>query len=539
MKIHTKHCLSYLCRVSCLPFLWVCLCFTPSATLASSSVNVPLDSWVYPALGKLEAYGLIDSAMSGTKPYSRLEVGRLAGEAMEKWQAEESKKKIWGFAEKELIPFLLERFKVEFRAELIERGFLEGAKSPTFLKPVDEIVLRYQYQSHDSIVRPQVTGSNPPNQSLYPINNNDGIVYQRGSNFTGEIRGQARLWDHISFYYEPIFKALGHEDAQLDLEKGYVKAEAFNLELEVGRDSLWWGPGYSGGLIMTNNARPFDMVQLSTPQPYRIPLIGLFKFNTFLTRLDYGQEPQLGASTIPHPYLWGTRLDFKPHPRFEMGLSRIIMFGGEGRESLDFEDYLKTLFSRTSEREPKQGQNQQFAVDFAFRWPDFYRILPVIRSFKLYGEWMMDDTTQWGYLAGLHLQDLFLTGRADLRLEYIDTSWHKVPTSLDTHNEYPSIFHDRLFGYYAGGNVQDFFARLDVHLSTKFQLGLDGDVANQGKKLDVTTMTYRYGMDLEYLLGYKTSLKVRYILEKLEDPNNIAGGDATHHFLGMEFRKRF
>ena len=126
MKIHAKHCLSYLCRVSCLPLLWVCLCFTPSVALASSSVNVPLDSWVDPALEKLEAYGLIDSAISGTKPYSRLEVGRFAGEAMEKWQVAESEKKISGFAQKELNPFLLERFRVEFRAELVERGLRAG-----------------------------------------------------------------------------------------------------------------------------------------------------------------------------------------------------------------------------------------------------------------------------------------------------------------------------------------------------------------------------------------------------------------------------
>jgi len=45
-------------------------------------VNVPLDSWVYGALDRLEGYGLIDSALSGTKPYSRLEVARLLGAAM-------------------------------------------------------------------------------------------------------------------------------------------------------------------------------------------------------------------------------------------------------------------------------------------------------------------------------------------------------------------------------------------------------------------------------------------------------------------------
>jgi len=64
-------------------------------------------SSVYPALEKLEAYGLVDSAMSGAKPFSRLEVARMVGEAMEAWQEAKPKKKISGFAEKELIPSLL------------------------------------------------------------------------------------------------------------------------------------------------------------------------------------------------------------------------------------------------------------------------------------------------------------------------------------------------------------------------------------------------------------------------------------------------
>ena len=50
----------------------------PSCAFAVSSVNVPLDSWVYGALDRLEGYGLVDSALSGTRPYTRLEAGRLA-----------------------------------------------------------------------------------------------------------------------------------------------------------------------------------------------------------------------------------------------------------------------------------------------------------------------------------------------------------------------------------------------------------------------------------------------------------------------------
>lgn len=91
----------------------------PSYAFAISSVNVPLDSWVYGALDRLEGYRLVDSALSGTKPYTRLEVSRLAAEAMRKWGELLSRKKPSGFLERELIPSLLERFKKEFKPELI------------------------------------------------------------------------------------------------------------------------------------------------------------------------------------------------------------------------------------------------------------------------------------------------------------------------------------------------------------------------------------------------------------------------------------
>jgi len=40
--------------------------------LGAVSTNVPLDHWSYGAIEKLADYGLIDSAMPGTKPFSRI-----------------------------------------------------------------------------------------------------------------------------------------------------------------------------------------------------------------------------------------------------------------------------------------------------------------------------------------------------------------------------------------------------------------------------------------------------------------------------------
>jgi membrane-associated phospholipid phosphatase len=53
------------------------------------SPSVPLDSWVYPALEKLAALGLIETAFIGMKPWTRMECSQLTEEAGEALQREE------------------------------------------------------------------------------------------------------------------------------------------------------------------------------------------------------------------------------------------------------------------------------------------------------------------------------------------------------------------------------------------------------------------------------------------------------------------
>lgn len=510
------------------------LALLASLSFALSSVNVPLDSWVYDALARLEGYGLIDSALSGTKPYSRLEAARLAAEAQRKWEERQPKKKSSDFAGKELIPSLLGRLKKEFKVELVELGVVEGSRAPTYLKPVDEVILKYVFQTDNPVIRPQ--NANPPQHTIYPIYNNDGVVYQKYHNFTAEFQGEGRLWNHFSFYYRPIVKAFEGESVQVDLEKGYIKAEGARIELEVGRDSLRWGPGYHGALLMTNNARPFDLIKLSNPQPFLLPLLGPFKFNLFLSRLDYG-EP-----SVPKPLLYGLRFNIKPHPIFEFGISHIVIFEGEGRKDLSFSDYVSILYSNRN-LSGKLESNQQVAIDLVLRWPNFDKILPLARSLKFYGEYGAEDTgflpDRRAYLLGLFLNDFFLTGRIDLRLEYANTSPRDVPSAWYTHNDYPPIFHERIFGHHVGSNGEDYFARLTAYLSPKLLLGIDFDVETHGSRLSAKTNSYQWGTDLDYLINDRMRLKGRYIMELFKDPNSIAGGDSTHHLFGLEFRYSF
>ena len=50
-------------------------------TTATGSVYVPLDSWIYPAFERLIAWGYIDSAYLGLRPWTRLSCVRMLARA--------------------------------------------------------------------------------------------------------------------------------------------------------------------------------------------------------------------------------------------------------------------------------------------------------------------------------------------------------------------------------------------------------------------------------------------------------------------------
>lgn len=515
-------------RTSLLALLFF-LSFLPSAR-GNSSVNIPLDSWVYPALEKLESYGLIRSLLSGARPYTRLEAARLAAEAMKRWEAMPPQTS--SFAGKELIPKLLQRLRRELRLELIDRGDLAGAPAATYIKPVDQVILKTVYQTDAPVVRPQL--GPPATETVYPVYNNDGIVYRKGNNFTSELEGEGRIWNHLSFYYRPIFLVREGEDAQVRLEKGYLKAEALNLELEVGRDSLWWGPGHHGALIMTRNARPFDLIKLSNSYPFILPVLGAFKFNLFLSRLDPEQP------FIARPLLYGLRLDLKPHPVLELGVSHMAIFEGEGRKDLSVAEVFRILYSNTSRDNTKLESNQQLALDLALRWPHMDRFLPLAKSLKIYGEMGAEDRgvlpDRRSYLVGLALYDLFLTGRADVRLEYANTSPHSEPSAWYTHGAYPPLFHGRIFGHPAGSNADDLYARLAGYITSSLTLGVYFDLMKQGIRQNPETRSYQYGADFAWLLSERSSIQGMYLYEVFQDRSGIAGGNAHHQIALLEFR---
>lgn len=417
------------------------------------STNVPLDHWSYDAVDKLANYGLIDSAMLVTKPISRLEMGRHIARARESLDDMKDVPQILGR--------ILERLEREFRGELIVLGAIDASYDTTFVKPVEDPYVKYLYARRQ------------PN-----IENLRGDVFDEGSNFRAGLATRGKIADRAAFYLHPEFAAGSDSGSDFDLIEGYGKVMAGPFEIQTGKDSLWWGPGYRGSVLMSTNAEPLTMIKVTNPHPVALPWVfrrlGLFRAEWFLAQLEEDR-------VIPDARLSGIRVNLKPFPLLEVAFSRVSMFDGEGQPDVGFVDYAKLFLARTERIEDNQlaGFDASLLIPLS-DLPLVYR-LPM-RSVKLYVDGAGEDEggmfpSKWGWIFGGQFNDIFKTGRTDLRFEYADNHVVRNPNVFYNHNIYRSgyTYEGRVMGHYMGTDSRALSWQLHHYLTEDIILDLTYD----------------------------------------------------------------
>ena len=143
---------------------------------------------------------------------------------------------------------------------------------------------------------------------------------------SARIELQAKNWSAraaVTYAVDPE----DNEDIRLD--GSYLAGTAANWVLGAGAIDRWWGPGWSNSLILSTNARPMPAVWLNRKdaKAFETPWlswIGPWQFTVFGGQYESERE-------IPKAKLIGMRATFRPVQGLDIGLSRAIMFGGEGR----------------------------------------------------------------------------------------------------------------------------------------------------------------------------------------------------------------
>jgi hypothetical protein len=495
-----KKALSFILILVCLPFC-----------CGLVSTNVPLNHWSYRTVDKLIAHGLIESSMS-TKPFSRLEMARLITQADEKARLSNE--------ENEIILGILERLKTEFQDELNTTGHMDGNPVGDFLKPIEAPYVKY------------LSASKQPD-----LENRRGDVFEKDSNLRFGFVSRMRLFNQAALYIHPEYSQSTHDtDKDAEFIEAYGKIMLGPLEIQAGKDSLWWGPGHHGALLMSNNAEPFKMIKISNPQPVQLPWIfrtlGPFKAVLFLTKLEKDRF-------VPETELIGMRINFKPHPILEIGLSRSVMLGGQTRPDLAVRDYWDIFWASKENRPGKLDNNQLAGFDVSLQFP-LCRPLPG-RTLKLYTECIGEDEagglpSNFGKMYGLRLGDILRTGRTDLIFEYANNNVPGKPNVFYNHHIYRSgyTYRSRIIGHHMGTDSEDWFLRISHYLNKDLILGLeyDREIDTLSSSPDQTTDIY--AVDLTYFTSKNWQIKTGYRYEDQKNSRFVSGQTKNTHIFSLD-----
>jgi len=463
------------------------------AKSAFASTYIDVNDDAYALLSRLEAEGVVRSGLLLTRPLSRAEAKRLLREAEKNAEGRS------GFL-RDLVRDLRRRIRPEE----------PGADGPKLL---DSACAKYIY--NDSGARTLTYG--PATEKEQSLNfNNDGDLYERGSNGRAGVTTRVEDVHRFSFFLNPEFRTAQSDGSELIIKKGYVVFD-FGWDLIAGKGSHWWGPGHHGAILLSNNAAPPAMLEVTNPTPSVLPwlfeYLGPYRFTFFVARLDKDR------ADAPRPYFWGMRLNFKPHPDLELGLARTALLGGRGRPTTAT-TWLNSITGRNEHCTspdgcPNEG-DQRAGYDLKLTMP--FELQPV----QVYMEAQGEDSDEflpryWAYLYGLYLPRVLSVERLDLRFELAQSFDNNSdrPTAWYLHHVYTSgyTYKGLIIGHPMGTDSRDTFMELTWRVPEKnARVSLAFDHREHNLSFDVNErereMSVRAGLkltetiDLDLAYGY-------------------------------------
>jgi hypothetical protein len=408
-----------------------------------ASPYVELDSWIYPAMERLVGLGYIQSDDVGLRPWTRLACARLLEDAEEKFPNN-------GVEEGEpgrIYAALTSEFKTEI-ATLDGAGNV-GARVEsvyTRMMGISGTPLRDGYHFGQTIIndygRPYWAGFNNITGLTADAEAGPVSVY-----FRGEYQHSPAMPSELP----QTLAATAAADLTPPLANGTFEANQFelldsmasvninNVQISVGTQSVWLGPGESGPLLMSNNAAPFPMVKIDDVMPHEIPglsrVLGPFRTEFFVGQLSgqhwencvvsscqtYPGYPNVvGPNISPQPFIHGEKISFQPTPNLEFGMGVVAMFGGPGLP-VTFGNFFDTYYIHTPNLAKNPGKRVS-AADFTYRVPGLRNWLTLYMDSMVWDEISPIGSTRANVNPGIYMPRIPKSPKLGLRAEGFNIS---------------------------------------------------------------------------------------------------------------------
>jgi hypothetical protein len=235
----------------------------------------------------------------------------------------------------------------------------------------------------------------------------------------GEVALRASwLGNHTALNLQGSVVTSPQDEKQFRPDGSYLGVNIGNFMISAGYMDRWWGPGWDGSLILSTNARPIPSVTIERnyTDPFKTRLlswIGPWRASVALGRAESHDVP------VPDVRFLAARVNFKPRPWVEFGLTRTAQWCG-GDRNCDWNTFTDMLLGHDNGGTDQPG-NQMAGYDMRLRSP--WTKLPLV----FYTQWIGEDEAGGlpsKFLGQLGFESWFTTalGGVRVRAEYSDTA---------------------------------------------------------------------------------------------------------------------
>ena len=320
-------------------------------------------------------------------------------------------------------------------------------------------------------------------------------------------------------------------DGRVFVDKLRATGVVANVMTWAGRDRIAWGYGKRGDLILSDNAGPYDAVELGSFRPFSLPWV--FSYAGRWHIRGFAAQIRGNRNDYDHPYLFGARLNWAPWPWIEGSLARTMMALGEGRPAMDGQDWMNAVFGK---REHTYGSasdtNGLFEVDvrlhlgFLKQWVD-------MGSLSIFYEFGSESFTRdyskayvSGDMIGLEYDDT----RWGLWAEWAETMHDKV--AWYSHYVYTDGYtqEGKIIGHPAGAFGRDYALGAWFFAAPQIELNLEGALTtHEGKQglPDNLRAGGRLGGSIWLPKGFQLTLQGGYQQTSVESADEL-----TDDFFG-------
>ena len=251
----------------------------------------------------------------------------------------------------------------------------------------------------------------------------------------------------------------GEKDPEIDngqdvnVEGSYIAGKLWNQWVIAGQIPTYWGPGHDGSLIRGDASRPVygftaQRAEQKAFESKWLSWIGPWQYQAFAGQLD-------DYKAVPDAKLLGFRLTAQPLPYLELGASRTLQWGGEGRPE-NWDSLWNAIKGNDNfENGDEDKSNQIAGFDARLNLQTLLNV-PV----SVYGQYVGEDEagmlpSKKMYLAGTDYSSSFKNMPYQLYVEWADTTTNGDPLGISYgHRVYGDGYYQHGFplGHAMGGD---------------------------------------------------------------------------------------